>query len=113
MNLIIEIPARIPRPNQVLDFGVVRVQGPQPLRPALELGEGGRYILQLVLEHEGNGVSQRDGLCVEPKVLLVEFLERQLGGQDSVPEIFKIGDCSQPRNAREATDEATEIALGI
>ncbi|UCG84299.1 MAG: FAD-dependent oxidoreductase, partial [Dehalococcoidia bacterium] len=33
--------------------------------------------------------------------------------QDSVPQIFKIGDCSQPRNAREATDEATEIALGI
>jgi 2,4-dienoyl-CoA reductase-like NADH-dependent reductase (Old Yellow Enzyme family)/thioredoxin reductase len=33
--------------------------------------------------------------------------------QDSVPEIFKIGDCSQPRNAREATDEATEVALGI
>ncbi|MFC1848136.1 FAD-dependent oxidoreductase [Chloroflexota bacterium] len=33
--------------------------------------------------------------------------------QDSVPEIFKIGDCSQPRNVREATDEATEVALGI
>jgi len=33
--------------------------------------------------------------------------------QDSVPKIFMIGDCSQPRNAREATDEATEVALGI
>jgi len=33
--------------------------------------------------------------------------------QDSVSEIFKIGDCSQPRNVREATDEATEVALGI
>jgi 2,4-dienoyl-CoA reductase-like NADH-dependent reductase (Old Yellow Enzyme family)/thioredoxin reductase len=33
--------------------------------------------------------------------------------QDSVPEILKIGDCSQPRNVREATDEATEVALGI
>jgi len=30
-----------------------------------------------------------------------------------VPKIFMIGDCTQPRNAREATDEATEVALKI
>jgi 2,4-dienoyl-CoA reductase-like NADH-dependent reductase (Old Yellow Enzyme family)/thioredoxin reductase len=38
-------------------------------------------------------------------------LAKELKG--SVPKIFMIGDCAQPRNAREATDEATEVALKI
>lgn len=33
--------------------------------------------------------------------------------QGIAPKIFMIGDCAQPRNGREATDEATEVALGI
>ncbi len=33
--------------------------------------------------------------------------------QGIVPKIFTIGDCAEPRNAREATDEATEVGLEI
>jgi len=78
-----------------------------PHCPAREITEKGVYIEvdDEVFLLEADTVVPAVG--ARPDNKLAEEL------QGIAPKIFMIGDCAQPRNGREATDEATEVALGI